>query len=53
MNFKQIVERVNDGLPYLEDRICELKTDDKYYIDALIDYFVLTQKAFKDIRNKK
>lgn len=49
---KDLLDRVEDGLDYfLGFRMEELKSDDKYYLEAMIEYMEYLEKKVDELSN--
>jgi hypothetical protein len=51
---KDLLDRVEDGLDYfLGFRMEELKSDDKYYLEAMIEYMEYLEKRVNELTKTK
>lgn len=49
---KDLLDRVEDGLDYfLGFRMEELKSDDRYYLEAMIEYMEYLEKKVDELSN--
>jgi len=43
----KLIDQVDDGFNYFNDRLEELKTDDVYYIKAFMEYIEVLESKLK------
>ena len=43
----RLIDQVDDGFNYFNDRLEELKTDDAYYIKAFMEYIEVLESKLK------
>ena len=47
MMMNKLIDQVDDGFNYFNDRLEELKTDDVYYIKAFMKYIEVLESKLK------